>query len=63
MWHHGRQKEIFWGIGFSKQKTIKTYICSWMLQERIGLSTVSVEHEIAQNIDLFLNLLNWKRGK
>ena len=38
---------------FSKLKLIKTYIRSSMIQERlVGLSTISVEHEIAQKLDL-----------
>jgi hypothetical protein len=38
---------------FPKLKLFKMYICSSVLQERlVELSTLSVEHEIAQNIDL-----------
>ncbi|XP_063788893.1 zinc finger MYM-type protein 1-like [Pseudophryne corroboree] len=38
---------------FSKLKLIKTYIRSSMMQERlVGLSLLSIEHEIAQKVDL-----------
>ncbi|XP_063797832.1 zinc finger MYM-type protein 1-like [Pseudophryne corroboree] len=38
---------------FSKLKLIKTYIRSSMMQERlVGLSLFSIEHEIAQKVDL-----------
>ncbi|XP_029442214.1 LOW QUALITY PROTEIN: zinc finger MYM-type protein 1-like [Rhinatrema bivittatum] len=38
---------------FSKLKLIKTYIRSSMMQERlVGLATLSIENEIAQNLDL-----------
>nr|CAH7729637.1 unnamed protein product [Callosobruchus chinensis] len=38
---------------FSKLKIIKSYLRSSMTQERlVGLATISIEQEIAQNIDL-----------
>uniref|UniRef100_A0A8C5PM21 TTF-type domain-containing protein n=1 Tax=Leptobrachium leishanense TaxID=445787 RepID=A0A8C5PM21_9ANUR len=38
---------------FSKLKLIKTYLRSTMTQERlVGLATISIEHELAQTIDL-----------
>ncbi|XP_063819165.1 uncharacterized protein LOC135057201 [Pseudophryne corroboree] len=38
---------------FSKLKLIKTYIRTSMMQERlVGLSLLSIEHEIAQKVDL-----------
>ena len=38
---------------FSKLKLIKTYIRSSMSQQRlVGLSMISIEHDIAKNIDL-----------
>jgi hypothetical protein len=40
-------------VASDKQKLIKTYIHFLMLQERlVGQTTLSVEHEIAQSIDL-----------
>uniref|UniRef100_A0A8C3FTF5 HAT C-terminal dimerisation domain-containing protein n=1 Tax=Chrysemys picta bellii TaxID=8478 RepID=A0A8C3FTF5_CHRPI len=38
---------------FSKLKLIKTYLRSTMVQERlVGLATMSIEHEIAEKLDL-----------
>lgn len=38
---------------FSKLKLIKTYLRTSMLQERlVGLATLSIEHDIARDIDL-----------
>ena len=38
---------------FSKLKLIKTYLRTSMLQERlVGLATLSIEHDIAKDIEL-----------
>lgn len=45
-----------WRANFSKLKLIKDYLRSTMTQEMlVGFSTLSIEHEIAEKLDLNLS--------
>ena len=49
---------------FSKLKLIKTYIRSSMCQDRlVGLATLSIEHELADKLDLKDLLINLAQKK